>query len=241
MFGGPDPRLCAEAPDPGQRSEVGAGPMSLTDLTPFAGHIVSWGGLNPYLPSLKETDTTRSVHDGAGVSGAWRSPASTVRLKVPARRGSRPARRGRERGERERERERDSEGERERERGRQGSTPTPTNPSTPYTPAKITSESRVVGQLIGPADSSRLRQTKFESLTITATGKQGTGLCTSDSGHHVSPKPSYKDATMQKEEGEQRQSNINKRSGDGQRTDTTQRECDVMLLTRNCCKHIGMS
>ena len=47
MFGGPDPRLCTEAPDPGQRSEVGAGPMSLTDLTPFAGHIVSWGGAQP--------------------------------------------------------------------------------------------------------------------------------------------------------------------------------------------------
>ena len=44
MFGGPDPRRCAEAPDPGQRSEVRAGPMSQTDLTPLAGHIVSWGG-----------------------------------------------------------------------------------------------------------------------------------------------------------------------------------------------------
>ena len=54
MFGGPDPRLCAEAPDPGQRSEVGAGPMSLTDLTPFAGHIVSWGGSTRIYQALKK-------------------------------------------------------------------------------------------------------------------------------------------------------------------------------------------
>ena len=80
MCGGPGPRATFGG---GGRPYVANGPHSFCGAYRIVG-----GGLNPYLPSLKETDTTRSVHDGAGVSGAWRSPASTVRLKVPARRGS---------------------------------------------------------------------------------------------------------------------------------------------------------